>query len=115
MKGTIIKNFSNIKTMDGSPAPGLAMQIGDYAFGDVSSTGSDLINFDHFYRAGGQRIELGKPCKATASNMSITNETETTTPPPVVDPVPPTGDPHLTHTIQVYSDGTISIDGGPRS
>lgn len=115
MKGVIIKNYSNIKSMDGTANPTdgagkpYTMQIGDYAFGDLSATQSDLINFDHFYLANGQRVELKKMCKATATNMKITNETEPTTP-PNPDPQPPT-DPESVKTI-LYSDITYETNSG---
>jgi len=73
--------------MDGSPASGLTMQMGDYAYGDLSITGSDLINFDHFYRVGGIRVELNKPCKANATNMSKVTEDEPTTDPPPTEEI----------------------------
>ncbi len=103
-KGTIFKEYANVKTMDGSPASGLRMEVGDYAFGDVSPTKTDLINFDHFYRANGTLVNLGKPSKATAANMNITNESETPTPPdPNPEPTPP--DPESVKEI-LYSDVT---------
>ncbi len=104
--------FTNIKPMAGGAAI-MGLQPGDWAFGDLSTTGSDLINFDHFYRANGARVELDQMCKATAANLTITNESEGTTPPP--DPTPdPTPDPIvLTHIIEVFSDGSIEVDGNP--
>lgn len=90
-KGTIKTGFSNIKPVAGTQATGLAMQVGDYCYGEVSVTGSDMIGFDHFYRVTGSRIELGQVCKANASNMTIVTEEEsgTTLPPPP----PPAPDP----------------------
>lgn len=89
-KGTINTGFANVKTMDGSALPSpLAMQIGDYAYGTKSVTGSDLINFDHFYRKNGSRVDMQKLCKANAANMTFSEETEPGTPPdPDPDPVP---------------------------
>lgn len=91
MKGTITTGFANVKTMDGTAMPSpLAMQVGDYAFGVKSVTGSDLINFDHFYRKIGTIVELGKLCKANAANMVFDlTAVEPGTPPP---PPPPTVD-----------------------
>lgn len=93
MKGTVISNFANVKPVDGVPSTtGIAMQIGDYVFGTLSPTGSDLMGFTYFFRSNGVKVPLNEPCKASAANMKLTNETEPGGPPPDPDPVP-TPDP----------------------
>lgn len=102
--------IANIKTMDGSAMPSpLAMNVGDYAYGTVSVTKSDLTNFSHFYRKNGSRVELGRLCKANAASMMFKEEAEPGTP---VPPEPPSG-VTLKHAILVYSDGSIAVDGIP--
>jgi len=115
MKGTIIANFANIKTMDGTAMPSpLAMQIGDHAYGTISVTGSDLIGFDHFYRKNLVRVELGRMCKAGSANMSFTDVLEPGVTPPPVDP-PPVEDPKsivkllYVETAFLLADGSTSI------
>ena len=88
MKGTA-KQITNIKPMAGGVTIA-QLQIGDYAFGDVGAT--DLMNFNHFYRASGLRVELGAPCKAWLGSgttaMKLENIAEPNVPP--VEPPPPT-------------------------
>lgn len=91
-EGTI----SNIKPMAGGGAIA-TLTGGQYVFGDLSSQGTDIINFSHYYTATGVKVELGKPCKVyIGTNLIITNETEPTTPP---DPNP---DPDPTPTFPEY-------------
>lgn len=109
VKGTIISGFANIKTVDGSPSStGLAMNVGDYAYGELSASGTDLVGFSHFYRVGGAKIELGEPCKANATNMSKITETEPGTNP---NPIPiPTVT--VTYTATLEDDVTHKIYKG---
>jgi hypothetical protein len=101
LKGTA-KALTNIKPMDGG-ATLAVMGVGDYAYGDKGTT--DLTGFTHYYRAG-LKIELGKPCKAYLGNLTLTNEPEVI----IVDPPEETG-VIKTHTIEVFSDGSIAVDG----
>jgi len=72
---------SNIKPMAGGAAIA-TLTAGQYVFGDLSSQGTDIINFSHYYTADGVKVELGKPCKVFIStNLIVTNENETTPPP----------------------------------
>ena len=89
MKLGIVKAglIANVKPMDGSPQIA-TMQAGEYVFGELSVAQTDLINFDHYYRANDQRVDLSKPCKVSVANMTVTEGTE-----PGPDPEPPPVDP----------------------
>jgi hypothetical protein len=92
---------SNIKPMSGGAAI-TTLTAGQYVFGDLSTQGTDIINFSHFYTASGVRIELGKPCKVyIGTNLILTNETEPTTPP---DPEPSNG--AIVKAVIYFEDGT---------
>lgn len=106
MKGTQKQGLSsNVKPMAGGVAIA-QLKSGDYVYGDVSSTGSDLINFTHFYRADGTLFELGTPCKVTVTNLVMVNEAEPGTP-PVPDPTPtPTPAAAIDHIVVYFQDGT---------
>lgn len=91
--------ISNIKTMVSGVQTGIAMKGGDYVYGTLSPTGSDIINFDHFYRADGSMVSLlqfGQLCKVTTASMVLSSEVEPTPPPP-----PPSTD---TSTLDVHVD-----------
>lgn len=97
---------TNVKPMAGG-AEIARMSPGDYVFGDLSTTGSDIIGFSHFYRAGGEKFLLGVPCKVTVANMIKTNETEPGGGP---DPDPdPTPDPNGVKRI-LYDDITYEAN-----
>jgi hypothetical protein len=73
------------------------LKMNDYVFGELSQAGTDIIDFDHFYRATGERVELGAMCKVTRSTaIVITNEIE-----PGSEPQePPAGAvPHMRQTL----------------
>jgi len=92
---------NNIKPMAGGGAIA-TLTGGQYVFGDLSTQGTDIINFDHYYTASGVRIELGRPCKVyIGTNLILTNETETTTPP---DPEPSNG--AIVKAVIYFEDGT---------
>jgi lysozyme len=75
---------TNIKTAAGVVK--VSLTAGMYVWGKLSSSGTDLIDFDHYYQANGTRVELGELCKCTRENMTVTTGTEpgAVTPPPVV-------------------------------
>jgi hypothetical protein len=87
-KGTA-RAITNIKPMAGGAAIA-QLQIGDYVFGEQGPT--DLINFTHFYRAGGERVELlvggvSALCKAfIGTNLTLSDEPEAV--PPVMTAYP---------------------------
>jgi hypothetical protein len=84
MKGTA-KAITNLKPMAGGVAIA-QLPVSGWVFGTKGTT--DMTDFDHFYRANGERVELEKMCKATLGNLILSNESETTDPPtdPPVDP-----------------------------
>ena len=91
---------NNIKPMSGGGAIA-TLTGGQYVFGDLSSQATDIINFSHYYTASGVKIELGKPCKVyIGTNLTLTNETETTEPPD-----PPTNDA-IVKAVVYFEDGT---------
>lgn len=74
MKGTA-KGTVNIKnSLTGAIVH--VMSVGEYLYGDYSTTKSDLIGFSHYYNASGEKIELGATCKASVANLTVTTETE---------------------------------------
>jgi hypothetical protein len=89
MKG-IAKALTNIKPMLG----GLTiaqLPIGGWVYGDRVPT--DLVNFSHFYRADGTRVELTNSagpvmCKCYIGNLTLVDEIEPGTIPPPVDTFP---------------------------
>lgn len=87
MKGTA-KNgtVSNIKPMEGGGAIA-SLLGGQYVFGDLSSLQTDLINFNHYYKADGTKVLLPKPCKVTTANLILEDIPEGT-PDPTPDPDP---------------------------
>jgi hypothetical protein len=84
MKGTA-HTITNVKPMAGG-VTNYQLQVGDYVYGAVGTT--DLMGFTHLYRKNGTIQELGTPHKAWSGGLTLTNETEPATPPPV-DPPPP--------------------------
>lgn len=101
---------TNIKPLAGGEAIGL-LNGGEYVYGDKSSTGSDIINFTHYYRVNGSKVELGGvKCKVSVVNLFISTETEPggATPPPEPDPTPdPNPEPsNDTFTATVHDDQT---------
>jgi len=104
MKG-IAKAITNIKPMAGGNAIA-QLQVGGWVFGEKGTT--DLMNFEHYYKPTGARVELGKPCKATLSNLILTNQVEDPPPPPPPpDPEPSTGAPKKV-TVET-DDGSIYV------
>lgn len=88
MKATLKMGFANVKYMSGGGAVA-AMQAGDYVFGKYNTTKSDIVGFDHFFRANGTRFDLHVPCKVWAAFMAIdwnANE-QPTDPPPAPGPI----------------------------
>ena len=96
---------SNIKRMDNSVILA-SLKGGDSVYGTLSSQKTDIINFDHFYRADGARWELGAMCKVTVSNLTLNEEAEPGTPPPPPPP-PPQNLPFYATVFIEKDDGTL--------
>jgi len=98
--GTIsnVKNLTTIAIL-------AQMKSGDSVYGSLSVQGTDLLNFDHFYRADGSRWDLGAMCKVTVSNLTLSNDPEPG-PTPVPVPVPTPTPISIDHIIVYMSDGT---------
>lgn len=82
--------------MSGVPSGTLAtLPIGGWVIGDLSPTGSDIINILDWYRPTGEKMSLSVSCKVSVTNLAVTEYTETLPPvdppiePPVVDTFPP--------------------------
>jgi hypothetical protein len=71
---------------------------GEYVYGTLSIQKTDLIDFDHYYKSTGERIELGDLCKCVVDNLIIKTETEPTDTPPDDEP-PPVGTDTMTIAI----------------
>jgi len=83
------RKHANVKSMDGSADPDIGMNAGDYVYGSMSPTRSDIINFDHFYRVNGARINLDKLCKVSAEVMILVHDViEPGDPAPTPEPTP---------------------------
>ena len=83
------------------------MQAGDYVIGDVSVTGSDMINFREFFRVNGAVFSLPDICKVSLTNLSVPVLVGTPTPDPI-----PTTSPFLvtmtdTNTGEIWT-GTLA-------
>jgi hypothetical protein len=102
--------IANIKNMATGTVVAV-MQSGDSVYGTLSTTGSDIISFDHYWQNDTTVVQLGVQCKASVGNLILSNVTEPTPPTPTPTP-PPTGNPTITHVISVNSLGQIQIDGG---
>jgi GH25 family lysozyme M1 (1,4-beta-N-acetylmuramidase) len=100
MKGKVkVGTIVNIKNMAGGSAPVAVMQANDFVYGTDSPT--DIINFSHYYLANGTKVELSAVCKASKTNLIVTNEAEPTI--PVDPPVDPPTD--TSHVVEVFIDG----------
>lgn len=82
------------------------MKAGDYVFGTLNTAQTSIMNFDHFYRATGARVELGKLCTAVTMYMVVDPNAVENPPPPPVGPV-------LTHIVDIFNDGSLKVDGNP--
>ena len=60
--------------------------VGDYLYGTISTGGTDIINFSHYYLKSGVKFELGQNYKASIGTNTVTSENEPTVTPPPVDP-----------------------------
>lgn len=115
MKGKMLNFTVNVR--DANNTVVAALKVNDVVYGPVSTASTPRISFDKIYRADGSIYNLGKVCTAVTTNggtppiayMTLTNESEPTTPidPPIV--TPPAG---VVHVINVRNDGRISVDGG---
>lgn len=56
---------------------------------------------------------LRTPQAGFTKTMWLSNYNVVTAPPPPPPPPPPDGQPTLTHEIDIFSDGSITIDGNP--
>jgi hypothetical protein len=117
MKGTALVSGVNVKNTS-SGLVVTTLNKGEVVFGDYSSSNSDLINVENVYQSDGVtlRMALGQSCKVSIQGLlSVVAGTEPSpspTPTPTPTPTPSPVTPTLTHTIQVFDNGQISIDGG---
>ena len=94
MKATA-KTATNLKPMAGGGAIA-TLPVGGWIYGDKGAT--DIINFTHWYRPTGQKMELGAPCKAfIGTNLVLSDEAE-----PGTQPDPPPTTPPTTDTFPPY-------------
>jgi hypothetical protein len=108
MKGTgKTGTTTNVKNMTTS-AIVATIGAGDYVYGTPNAAvPTDLINFDHFYRASGQRVDLGAMCKCVTLNLVLSNDLEAPPPPD------PTGNVTLkSWQIVINIDGVDHTFGG---
>jgi len=73
-KKGVAKANTNIKMMGGAGNTIATLQKDWYIYGDVGAT--DMMNFTHYYQVGGIKKDLGQPCKAILSNLTVTDEVE---------------------------------------
>lgn len=82
MKATVIVPV-NVKPMSGNMTP-VKLPAGYCFYGEVSTGGTDIIKFDHYYTDKGMRVELGQMCKASiGQNLKLNLEDEPGNPPVV--------------------------------
>jgi lysozyme len=107
-KKGVAKAVTNLKSMTGVPGGALAsLPIGGWVYGDLSTTGTDLINITEWYRPTGEKLTLSVKCKASVAGLIVTSVTE---PPPVI---PPVTTAVIRRIIDIdTTDGRIRIDGG---
>ena len=81
-KKGVAKQATNIKAMSGVPSGAVAtLPINGWVFGNLSSTGTDLVDINEWFRPSGEKVPLNFPCKASVSNLTVT-KTEIIPPPP---------------------------------
>ena len=86
-KKGVARLATNIKPMAGGGAIA-TLPPGGWVYGNMSNPPTDMIDIVAWYRPTGERMALVSPCKATASNLTITNDPgEGGTPPPNPTPV----------------------------
>jgi len=104
---------SNLKPVDGV-GPIKTLLAGEWVYGNLSATGSDIIGFTHYYNADGVKIELDEPYKVSVTNLIKSNEVEPTgTPAPTPEPEPtPTPTPALDWDVHVsMATKTVRVTG----
>lgn len=111
--GTTVKGIAkalvNIKPMAGGSAID-QMMIGEVVYGNLTSSGFDLIDINRVYKSDGVTIarELAVPCKVSAGSwINVGAGTEPTAPPP------PPAVVVKVHQIETMSNGSLVIDGKP--
>jgi len=75
---------ANIKPMAGGNTIA-TVPVDGWVFGNLSPTGSDLIDVTDWYRPSGQKMPLVVPCKVSIANLTVKPYME---PPPVDEPPP---------------------------
>jgi hypothetical protein len=89
---------TNVKNM-ASSAIVTTLLGGDYVFGEPNVLPpTDLIKFDHIYRASGQRVDLGGLCKCVVQNLILSNDVEAPAPVPTAT--------HPDYLLLHYPDGS---------
>lgn len=92
-KKGIARSATNIKSMTGVPSGVIAsLPIGGWVIGDLSPSGTDLINITEWYRLTGEVTPLAVPCKASIANLTVVDYVDTDTEP---DLPPAGGDVHV--------------------
>lgn len=79
--------ITNLKPMVTGSGVVKQLLVGDYLYGTISTGGTDIVNFSHYYLKSGVKVELGTNYKASIGTNTVTSETETVTPPPIEPPV----------------------------
>ena len=106
IKGTVKTGLTaNIKSKTGAPAGTVAtLAAGGYVYG--VDGGTDVIDFTHYYRPTGQRMEIGYLCKVSKTNLVCSTEQEPgTVPPPDPDPEP-VPDSIFSYTLRIRDETT---------
>lgn len=103
---------SNIKPMAGGGAIA-TLYGGQYVYGDLSSAGTDLIDFVHYYKADGTRVSLGQLCKVTVGNLVLTDENEPNMPIPDPEPEPEPTPSEFTVTVKATGFKAVTVDLEP--
>lgn len=110
MKKGVARVATNIKSMSGVPGGTIAtLPIGGWVFGNLSPTGSDLIDILEWYRPSGEKMPLSVSCKASAANLTLSDASPET---PPDNPPEPTDEEIIIVIDKV--DGTvtsITVDG----
>jgi lysozyme len=102
MKG-IVKTGYSLNIRDASNAIIGSLKVNDTVYGDVTN---NRIYFSKIYRANGT-IENTAPCSSAVSDgAGVFWMTLTASPAPE-----PPAEITLTHTVEVYSDGSLKVDG----
>lgn len=111
-KKGVARVATNIKSMTGVPPGAIAsLPVDGYVLGNMSPSGTDLIDIVKWFRPSGQEIPLDVPCKASIANLTVTDFVDPVEPPPP----PPDGEQvfdvtlHDSVTGKTYS-GTLTED-----